>query len=80
MRSAAHLSSPVYGGGVVLSLAKGDGAGGADVIFAFIVEKVGWILRSIRRSERRLHCLRGMKPQGPELLRMILTRCTGEIW
>jgi len=33
-----------------------------------IVEEVGRDLHSARRSERRLHCLRGMKPQGPEFL------------
>lgn len=30
-----------------------------------IVEEVRWDLHSIGRSERRLHCSRGMKPRGP---------------
>ena len=30
-----------------------------------IVEEVRWDPHSIGRSERRLHCSRGMKPRGP---------------
>ena len=44
-----------------------------------IVEEVRGIgcsaeVPSKRRSERRQHCLRGMKPQGPGLFRRVLTR------
>ena len=39
---------------------------GRGAVISVIVEQVGWDLHSIGRSERRLHCLRGMKPQGPE--------------
>ena len=37
----------------------------SGAIISIIVEQVRWDLHSTRRSERRQHCLRGLKPQGP---------------